>query len=117
MKREKLTPTKPDHHPMQPLFVDGDGVIRFRPNALVRFLLEQLIGYSASGWGELSYVNEGCPEWLACEWPSWRSDRHERALPNSSERRGAGALREAAAKAKALAATTRRRSWWRWRWW
>lgn len=86
---KKLAPTVPAHHPMQPIFVDDEGVIRFRQNALVRFLLDangkidmnvlahvpasaeerahfaQLIGYSVSGWGDLSYVAEGCPEWLA----------------------------------------------------
>lgn len=68
-------------HPMQPLQIDKDGVVRFKPNKLVRFLLDwaspkgmslndlalipfddedrsqvaQLIGYSVSGWGDLSY--------------------------------------------------------------
>jgi hypothetical protein len=63
----------------QPMHVDSDGVVRFRANAIVDFLLRnggydmnglarlpfteadraqfaQLIGYSVSGWGELSYV-------------------------------------------------------------
>ena len=67
--------------PMQDVEWDGKGVIRFRSNALVRYLLDaggldlnalavlpnisgadweqlaQLIGYSVSGWGELSYVS------------------------------------------------------------
>jgi hypothetical protein len=69
-------------HPMQPVHRDPDGVIRFRPNKVVRFLLDwatgrgmgmnelalmpfsvedreqfaQLIGYSVSGFGELYYV-------------------------------------------------------------
>jgi hypothetical protein len=67
-------------HPIQPLQKDKDGVIRFKPNAIVRFLLDhgkfnlndlaamdfskedrqqfaQLIGYSLPGYGELrSYV-------------------------------------------------------------
>lgn len=67
-------------HPMQPLVRDGN-VIRFKPNKLVRFLLDsgpfdlnqlaampftdedreqfaQLIGYSVAGFCELSYVSE-----------------------------------------------------------
>lgn len=66
-------------HPMQPLVRDPAGVVRFKANPIVRFLLEtstadldtlarmgfdeehheqfaQLIGYSVSGFGELSYV-------------------------------------------------------------
>lgn len=75
-------------HPMQPVDFDGKsqlgsprGVIRFKQNAIVRWLLEnggldlndiarqnfsdddrtqfaQLIGYSVSGFGDLSYVSE-----------------------------------------------------------
>jgi len=67
----------------QPLVLDDDGVIRFRENRLIRLLLEagpfdlnqialmafsdqerqqlaQLIGYSVSGYGDLSYA-EGDP--------------------------------------------------------
>lgn len=70
----------PDY-PMQPLYRDPDGTVRFQTNAIVRFLLDagpfdlnmlakvpfsdedraqfaQLIGYSVSGWGELSYVSD-----------------------------------------------------------
>ena len=68
-------------HPIQPLGRDRNGVVRFRQNAIVAFLLDegpfdmndiarrnfsnedqeqfaQLIGYSLSGFGELSYVSE-----------------------------------------------------------
>jgi hypothetical protein len=68
-------------HPIQPLVRDPDGVIRFRKNTIVCFLLEngpwdlnklaripfsnedrqqfaQLIGYSLSGYGELPYVDD-----------------------------------------------------------
>lgn len=68
-------------HPIQPLVKDEHGTVRFKPNAIVRFLLDagpfdmntlakmdfshedraqfaQLIGYSVSGWGELSYVSD-----------------------------------------------------------
>jgi hypothetical protein len=67
-------------HPVQPL-VDDDGITRFKRNAIVCFLLDagpydmnklalmpfsdedreqfaQLIGYSLSGFGELSYVSD-----------------------------------------------------------
>lgn len=71
--------------PMQPLYKDDHGVVRFQENAIVRYLLDrstagyktdlndlaiipfeqddqeqfaQLIGYSLSGYGELSYVSD-----------------------------------------------------------
>ena len=70
------TPT----HPIQPLALDNNGVMRFKQNAIVRYLLDkgpfdmnhlacekfsqedrvqfaQLIGYSLSGFGELGYVD------------------------------------------------------------
>jgi len=68
-------------HPIQPLEKDANGVIRFKENAIVRHLLgnggidlnklarmefssedreqfAQLIGYSLSGFSELSYVSD-----------------------------------------------------------
>ncbi len=68
-------------HPMQGIVKDEDGVVRFRANKIVRFLLDagpfdmnmlaaapfgredreqfaQLIGYSVSGFGELSYASD-----------------------------------------------------------
>jgi hypothetical protein len=71
--------TGASRHPMQPLVMDGN-VVRFKANAIVRLLLDtgklnmndlaliqfpaedreqfaQLIGYSVSGYGELSYVS------------------------------------------------------------
>lgn len=71
-------------HPMQPVRRAKDGVIRFRPNKVVSFLLDwassrgmnlndlaripfdddereqfaQLIGYSVCGFGELSYTSD-----------------------------------------------------------
>lgn len=67
-------------HPMQPLITSKDGVRRFKPNALVRYLLDagpfdmnhlalipvdnddrqqfaQLIGYSVDGYSDLSYAD------------------------------------------------------------
>lgn len=69
------------HQPIQPLAKDSRGVMRFKENAIVQYLLDnggidmnhlatipfskedrqqfaQLIGYSLSGYGELSYVDD-----------------------------------------------------------
>ena len=84
---EALSPeivmTKPQPqppHPVQPLVVDDQGVVRFHANAIVRYLLDagpfdmnhlgikgfsredreqfaQLIGYSHSGASDLSYMS------------------------------------------------------------
>lgn len=71
--------------PIQPLYIDHRGVLRFRGNSLVRYILEaggidmndlaclpfpvedrrqfaQLIGYSLSGYGDLSYVDNATYE-------------------------------------------------------
>lgn len=68
------------NHPRQPIEKDQNGVLRFKSNAIVRALLDtgklnmndlavlpfsvedrcqfaQLIGYSVSGYGDLSYVS------------------------------------------------------------
>lgn len=68
-------------HPMQPIEKDDQGVVRFRENKIVGFLLDagpfdmnqiakmpfsvedrrqfaQLIGYSVCGYGELSYAED-----------------------------------------------------------
>lgn len=68
-------------HPMQPIVRADDGVIRFKANAILkwavdtkrlnlneiaehnfpeddRMQLAQLIGYSVSGYGDLSYASE-----------------------------------------------------------
>lgn len=68
--------------PMQPIYLTEDGSVRFRANGIVRWLLDagpfdmdqiamlpgitieereqfaQLIGYSVSGFGELSYASD-----------------------------------------------------------
>jgi hypothetical protein len=67
-------------HPMQPIFLDQFGVARFKANAIICWLFEtgrmdlnqiavmgfgdedrmqiaQLLGYSVSGYGDLSYVS------------------------------------------------------------
>ena len=69
------------NYPIQPLYIDERGVLRFKANAIVRYLLNvsgidldkladlpftdedrqqfaQLIGYSLSGYGDLSYVSD-----------------------------------------------------------
>lgn len=76
MKKKTYQP-----QPMQPVMKDHNGVARFRENAIVRYLLDhggidmnrlavrdfaqedreqfaQLIGYSISGYHELSYVSD-----------------------------------------------------------
>ena len=68
-------------HPIQPLAFDESGVLRFKENKIVKYLLDmgpfdlnyigamrfdnedreqfaQLIGYSLSGFSELSYVSD-----------------------------------------------------------
>ena len=72
-------------HPMQPIVMTPDGVLRFKENAIVKYMLDegrrtggvdlnkiallpfsqndneqlaQLIGHSVSGYGGLSYVSE-----------------------------------------------------------
>lgn len=72
---------KKAHHPMQPLEVDNEGVIRFKRNAIIDRLFNeriislntiamwdvptedreqfwQLLGYSVSGYGDLSFVRK-----------------------------------------------------------
>ena len=77
--------TQYDPQPMQPVLKDEDGILRFRENAIVRYLLDlagkhkiadlnslaelpfsqedreqftQLIGYAIGGYHELSYVSD-----------------------------------------------------------
>jgi hypothetical protein len=73
-----MSAKKPEH-PMQPVVLDEHGTARFKRNAIVAYVLDrgpitmndlarmdfsredreqfaQLIGYSVSGFGELSYV-------------------------------------------------------------
>ena len=75
-------------HPIQPLVMTDSGVIRFKANAIVRYLLDnggismndlavedftsedreqfaQLIGYSHSGSGDLSYMSDAV--WYAAQ--------------------------------------------------
>lgn len=75
-------------NPIQPLYIDEDGTLRFKRNEIVDFILEnggidlnqiagmkfsqddreqfaQLIGYSHSGYGDLSYVSD--ETWYAAQ--------------------------------------------------
>ena len=77
-------------HPVQPLVRDKHRVLRFKPNKIVQFLLDagpfdmnklavmdfpredreqfaQLIGYSLSGFSELSYVRDSTYERTASQ--------------------------------------------------
>lgn len=68
-------------HPLQPTYIDQDGIIRFKMNRICKYLLDagpfdlndlakipftdedwqqfaQLIGYSLGGWADLSYVSD-----------------------------------------------------------
>ena len=72
--------TAATERPLQPIYLDSQGIARFRENRIVRFLLDngpndmnrlarlgftnedheqfaQLIGYSVSGFGDLSYAS------------------------------------------------------------
>jgi hypothetical protein len=76
-----MAEVKPPTHPMQPLVYDDEEIVRFKKNTIVRYLLDsgtadmntlalmpfsdedrvqfaQLIGYSVSGFSELSYVSD-----------------------------------------------------------
>lgn len=69
------------HHPIQPIYQDENGTLRFKANEIVKFLLAnsgldmqkiasmdftnedreqfvQLIGFSLSGFGDLSFVSD-----------------------------------------------------------
>ncbi|MES2787657.1 MAG: DUF4406 domain-containing protein [Pseudomonadota bacterium] len=81
-------------HPIQPLITDQHGVIRFKRNAIVDHLAEgklndlavmdfapedleqfaQLIGYSLSGWGNLSYVTDEAYQRAAAQRPTANGD-------------------------------------------
>lgn len=87
MSSSKFDPRSALAHPRQPIAFDADGVVRFKENKIVSWMLEmgraghkfdlniiatmchrgqfdfadlvqldQLIGYSVSGFGDLSYV-------------------------------------------------------------
>ena len=88
-------------HPMQPLAKDKHGTVRFKPNAIVEYLMDngnidmndlavidfpqedqeqfaQLIGYSQCGFGDLSYVSDETYE--TCE------NMYERGLTEADAR-------------------------------
>jgi hypothetical protein len=80
-----MTNKKTKPHPIQPLELDNHGVLRFKENKIVSYLLKhggidlnmlavldftpedhqqfaQLIGYSLGGYGDLSYVTDDAYE-------------------------------------------------------
>ena len=80
-KKDVGSPKPPAKHPMQPTEMRERDILRFKPNDIVRHLLDngpfdmntiacgdfspedrtqfaQLIGYSMSGFSELSYVSD-----------------------------------------------------------
>lgn len=100
---------KPPQHPIQPL-VDEHGITRFKRNEIVRYLLDkgpfdmnalaalpfsdedreqfaQLVGYSLSGFAELSYVSDATYE-RASKVRVFRGERESGAmiLPLSREK-------------------------------
>lgn len=80
VEQARMCAAKPFSHPMQRVYLDNEGVIRFVHNQIVQFLLDegpfdmnhlavqkfseedrvqfaQLVGYSVSGFGGLDYVS------------------------------------------------------------
>ena len=103
--------------PMQPLELDGQGVLRFRANAIVRHLLDnggidmnaiargdftredreqfaQLIGYSHSGSGGLGYMSD----------ETWNAAQAVHALGRTEHEARADHLREQLESARSLMA-------------
>ena len=98
-------------NPMQPLVLDDKGVVRFKENKIVRYLLDyatekgvglneigmmafpindqeqlaQLIGYSLSGFSELSYVQKETYK-AACRASVILQDRDHLPSPDSPNR-------------------------------
>jgi len=87
-------------HPIQPLELDKDDVVRFKQNAIVRWLLDvsyfdmnhiavtpfeqedreqfaQLIGYSLRGFGDLSYVKDETYERAEKMWEDRTKEENE----------------------------------------
>lgn len=89
------------NHPVQPLEKDQKGVLRFKPNQIVCYLLDkgpydlnqiaglnfsgedeqqfaQLIGYSLSGYGSLFYVNQYAYDVAVEQTSSEKEELHNR---------------------------------------
>ena len=90
-------------HPIQPLKTDKHSTVRFKENAIVRHLLDnggidlnalamidfsqedreqfaQLIGYSLSGFGELSYVSDATYETAEKMWSDGATESDARIV-------------------------------------
>lgn len=115
-KKKKMTEPVTAPHPMQPLVISGRSIVRFKANAIVQYLLDnggidlnrlavlefpaedreqfaQLIGYSVSGYNELSYVTDASA--------AQANAAAEVLLPNSAGCRAAGCpIHSEAARAK-----------------
>lgn len=90
------------HHPIQPLVLDEQGVLRFKKNKIVEFLLDnggidlnqigmgdfsredreqfaQLIGYSYSGAGDLDYTSNEVLDTAISMYENGKSEAEARA--------------------------------------
>ncbi|MBO9428126.1 hypothetical protein [Sulfitobacter sp. R18_1] len=90
------------HHPIQPLVLDEQGVLRFKKNKIVEFLLDnggidlnqigrgdfsredreqfaQLIGYSYSGAGDLDYTSSEVLDTAISMYENCKSEAEARA--------------------------------------
>lgn len=106
-------------HPVQYLYIDESGVVRFKENKIVQFLLDagpfdmnqlalmnfededrehfaQLIGYSVSGFGDLDYVSDEVYELVGVEEFTQMEGRRDMTT-SSMEKEIAERIREAAA--------------------
>jgi hypothetical protein len=69
---------EPKKHPIQPLVKDGEGVIRFKENAIVRFMANQVglnnlatMNFCAEDWEQfaqlIGYSHSGAPSYVSDE--------------------------------------------------
>ena len=99
-----------DHlrHPIQPLYEDDDGILRFKHNTIVQYLLDhggidlnalarvpfspedreqfhQLIGYSLDGFADLSITRTGTVAAAYAAWLTRGADDFETRIPAPGE--------------------------------
>ena len=97
-ERKGVEKKKRPKHPIQPTYYDKNGVLRFKPNGIIRWLLNndkfslneiaampfedndreqlaQLIGYSLGGFSELSYVSDELYEKVKKQIPAWTEEK------------------------------------------
>lgn len=118
--------SKLSKHPIQPLVEDEHGTLRFKANAIVRYLLDnggidlnqiaalpfdrddreqfaQLIGYSHSGAGDLGYVSDEV--WIAAQQMhegGWSEDRARLQVLRNRQDSIKGHIRSAAVELFAI---------------